>query len=84
MKAYEGTYTCEVSMEQTFHAAFAVANVSAAILPKSNPVLEGLSSHYQVGEYLDAVCTSAPCWPPAEITFYLNGRKVGLIYSINT
>jgi hypothetical protein len=76
MRTYEGTYLCEVSTEKPFLTDFAVANVSVAILPKSNPILEGLAHNYQVGEQLDAVCTSAPSLPPAELTFYLNGERV--------
>ncbi|KAJ8676000.1 hypothetical protein QAD02_011786 [Eretmocerus hayati] len=75
-RRYEGTYACEVLIERTFLADYAMANVSAAILPKSDPVLEGLSQTYQVGEQLDATCTSAPSLPAAELTFYLNGQKI--------
>ncbi|CAB0038813.1 unnamed protein product [Trichogramma brassicae] len=76
MKSYEGTYVCEVSTERPFLTDYGVANVSAAILPKANPVLEGLRHNYQVGEFLELACTSAPSLPPAELSFYLNGRKV--------
>ncbi|KAJ8675992.1 hypothetical protein QAD02_011778 [Eretmocerus hayati] len=73
---YEGTYTCEVLIERTFLADFAMANVSAAILPKSYPMIEGLSSTYQESAQLDATCSSAPSWPPADLTFLVNGQKV--------
>uniref|UniRef100_A0ABD2XME2 Ig-like domain-containing protein n=2 Tax=Trichogramma kaykai TaxID=54128 RepID=A0ABD2XME2_9HYME len=76
MKSYEGTYVCEVSTERPFLTDYGVANVSAAILPKANPVLEGLRHNYQVGEFLELACTSAPSLPPAELSFYLNGRKM--------
>ncbi|XP_014222586.1 uncharacterized protein LOC106649624 [Trichogramma pretiosum] len=76
MKSYEGTYVCEVSTERPFLTDYGVANVSAAILPKVNPVLEGLRHNYQVGEFLELACTSAPSLPPAELSFYLNGRKI--------
>ena len=76
MRAYEGTYLCEVSTEKTFQTDYAVANVSVAILPQNEPVLEGVQPYYQVGEQLEAICTSGPSLPPAELTFYLNKEKV--------
>ncbi|KAJ8675997.1 hypothetical protein QAD02_011783 [Eretmocerus hayati] len=75
-RRYEGTYACEVLIERTFLADYAMANVSAAILPKNKPIIEGVASSYRVGEQLDAVCTSAPSYPPAELIFQLNGQKV--------
>ncbi|KAK2582195.1 hypothetical protein KPH14_004548 [Odynerus spinipes] len=72
-----GTYTCEVSSEgPDFHIAYAHANMSVAVLPKMPPVLDGLRPYYEVGEVLEAECTSAPSYPPAVLTFILNGREV--------
>ncbi|XP_058798654.1 uncharacterized protein LOC131668471 [Phymastichus coffea] len=76
MKAYEGTYACEVSLESPFYADYAVANVSSAILPKSNPVLEGLAPYQLLGDQVEIVCMSAPSLPAAEISLRLNGAKV--------
>ncbi|XP_032454102.1 uncharacterized protein LOC100679863 isoform X2 [Nasonia vitripennis] len=76
MELYQGTYTCEVTLERSFDTGYASANVSVAILPQKNPVLDGVQNHYQIGEYLDATCTSAPSLPPAELTFYLNNQEM--------
>lgn len=80
MRSYEGVYTCEVTTDEPFLTDYAEANVTAAILPKSNPVIEGLAHNYEVGEQLDVTCTSAPSLPTAELAFYLNGEKV--LYTI--
>ena len=76
MESYAGLYMCEVSTEKPFLTDYAMANVTAAILPRGNPTLEGFRHNYQVGELLEVACTSSPSWPVAELVFYLNGRKV--------
>ncbi|XP_058798677.1 uncharacterized protein LOC131668483 isoform X3 [Phymastichus coffea] len=80
IKAYQGTYACEVSVEHTFQSDIAVANVSAAILPNSPPILQGLAPYYQVDDRLDVNCRSAPSYPPAEIVFYINKNKMPPAY----
>ncbi|XP_014207578.1 uncharacterized protein LOC106638754 [Copidosoma floridanum] len=75
-RAYEGTYLCEVATEEPFFSDYAVANVTTAILPKSSPVIDGLAPNYNVGEQLDASCLAAPSLPPADLVFYINGRKI--------
>ncbi|XP_058798676.1 uncharacterized protein LOC131668483 isoform X2 [Phymastichus coffea] len=63
------------------HADFRkIANVSAAILPNSPPILQGLAPYYQVDDRLDVNCRSAPSYPPAEIVFYINKNKMPPAY----
>ena len=76
MESYTGLYMCEVSTEKPFLTDYDMANVSSAILPRGNPVLEGFRLNYQVGEMLEVACTSSPSLPVAELAFHLNGRKV--------
>ncbi|XP_015605579.1 uncharacterized protein LOC107272690 [Cephus cinctus] len=72
-----GAYGCEVSTEgPNFLTAYREANMSVAVLPKKPPVLEGVRPNYEVGELLEAECTSAPSYPLAELAFLLNDRQV--------
>ncbi|KAI4503436.1 hypothetical protein M0802_001658 [Mischocyttarus mexicanus] len=73
----DGTYGCEVSSEApNFLMAYAEANMSVAVLPKNPPALDGLRPYYEIGEVLEAACTSALSYPPPVLTFILNGKEV--------
>lgn len=73
----QGTYACEVLTEApSFHSAYAEANMSVAIPPNKPPVLDGIKPYYQIGEILEAECTSAPSYPSAVLTFFLNDKVV--------
>ncbi|KAK0099056.1 hypothetical protein PV326_008370 [Microctonus aethiopoides] len=68
-----GSYACQVTAEgPKFDVNFDVANISVGVLPQRDPALEGLRTHYDVGDLLTAECTSAPSYPPAELSFHLN------------
>lgn len=72
-----GSYGCEVSSEApSFETDYREANMSVAVPPKSAPVLEGVRPSYEVGEILQAECTSGLSYPPAILTFILNGKEV--------
>ncbi|XP_014606411.1 PREDICTED: uncharacterized protein LOC106788034 [Polistes canadensis] len=72
-----GSYGCEVSSEApSFRITYAEANMSVAVLPKSPPALDGLRPYYEIGEILEAACTSALSYPPPVLTFILNGKEV--------
>ncbi|KAF7998329.1 hypothetical protein HCN44_009727 [Aphidius gifuensis] len=72
-----GSYACEVSTDApTFHMKFDVANMSIAVLPQRDPALEGLRSHYDDGDILEAQCTSSPSFPSAKLAFYINDIEV--------
>ncbi|XP_046488303.1 uncharacterized protein [Neodiprion pinetum] len=72
-----GSYMCEVSTEgPQFLIKEKTANMSVAVVPKRDPVLEGVRPTYDLGELLQAECTSAPGYPPANLTFILNDKQV--------
>lgn len=72
-----GSYGCEVSSEApSFETDYREANMSVAVPPKSAPVLEGVRPSYEVGGILQAECTSGLSYPPAVLTFILNGKEV--------
>ncbi|XP_020294241.1 uncharacterized protein LOC109859922 isoform X1 [Pseudomyrmex gracilis] len=72
-----GSYGCEVSSEgPSFETDYKQANMSVAVLPEHQPVLNGMRPSYEVGEILEAECTSALSYPPAVLTFILNSKEV--------
>ncbi|XP_012056220.1 PREDICTED: uncharacterized protein LOC105619308 [Atta cephalotes] len=72
-----GSYGCEVSSEApSFETDYREANMSVAVPPQSSPILEGMRPSYEIGEILQAECTSGLSYPPAILTFILNGKEV--------
>lgn len=72
-----GSYGCEVSSEgPNFEIDYREANMSVAIPPKDHPTLDGMRASYKIGDILEAECTSASSYPPAVLTFILNGKEV--------
>lgn len=45
-------------------------------IQETDPVIEIQKKEFEVGEFLDATCTSGPSKPVPEITWLVNGRKV--------
>ncbi|XP_068984754.1 uncharacterized protein [Bombus flavifrons] len=75
-----GSYGCEVSSEgPSFLTIYGEANMSVAIPPKERPSLRGLRPSYEVGETLQAECSSAASYPPAQLVFILNGKEVNKV-----
>jgi hypothetical protein len=50
--------------------------LSFSAFPTEDPMIEGVMSTYSVGDYLSANCTSGKSYPPAVLSWTLNGRKV--------
>ncbi|XP_029665447.1 uncharacterized protein LOC115236866 isoform X1 [Formica exsecta] len=72
-----GSYGCEVSSEgPIFETDYMEANMSVAIPPKDAPTLDGIRPSYKIGDILEAECTSGLSYPPAVLTFILNGKEV--------
>lgn len=72
-----GSYGCEVSSEgPSFETDYREANMSVAVPPKGPPILDGVRPYYEIGEILEAECTSGLSYPPAVLTFILNGKEV--------
>ncbi|XP_011264837.1 uncharacterized protein LOC105256539 [Camponotus floridanus] len=71
-----GSYGCEVSSEApNFETDYREANMSVAIPPRDPPTLEGIRPSYKIGDILEAECM-ASSYPPAVLTFILNGKEV--------
>ncbi|XP_034942359.1 uncharacterized protein [Chelonus insularis] len=73
-----GSYGCQVSGEgPKFDIMYDEANVTIGVLHAyGDPILKGIKSHYSIGDTLSVTCKSAPVYPPAQLTFFINGRQV--------
>jgi hypothetical protein len=40
-------------------------------------MIEGVLSSYSIGDYITANCTSGKSIPPANLSWHINGAKVG-------
>lgn len=60
----------------SFETDYEQANMSVAVLPKHQPVLDGMRPSYEINEILEAECTSDLSYPPAVLTFILNSEEV--------
>ena len=45
-------------------------------LPDEKPRITGIKEKYQIGERLEALCTSWQSHPPANLTWWINEEKV--------
>ena len=48
-------------------------------LPDEKPRITGIKEKYQIGERLEALCTSWQSHPPANLTWWINEEKVMLM-----
>ena len=46
-------------------------------LPDEKPRITGIKEKYQIGETMEALCTSWQSHPPANLTWFINEEKVG-------
>jgi hypothetical protein len=56
-------------------------NSSTALL-RRDPLVEGASTSYALGDEIRVNCTSDPSMPAAEVTWYINDKKVGFFNKI--
>jgi hypothetical protein len=49
-----------------------------ADLPDEKPRITGIKEKYQIGETLEALCTSWQSHPPANLTWFINEEPVSL------
>lgn len=76
-----GSYQCEVSEDAPlFHTDIRSAHMQVIELPKDDPAMQVDKKVIGVNDNFKAVCTVGPSYPPANITWYINGRKVGSNY----
>ncbi|KAH8358422.1 hypothetical protein KR093_000052, partial [Drosophila rubida] len=72
-----GSYQCEVSEDAPlFHTDIRSAHMQVIELPKDDPAMQVDKKVIGVNDNFKAVCTVGPSYPPANITWYINGRKV--------
>ncbi|XP_023165598.1 uncharacterized protein LOC111595891 [Drosophila hydei] len=72
-----GSYQCEVSEDAPlFHTEIRTAHMQVIELPKDDPAMQVDKKMIGVNDNFKAVCTVGPSYPPANITWYINGRKV--------
>jgi len=67
-----GEYSCEVVAERTFLTLIKKAHMQVVDLPDDKPRLTGIKEKYQIGETLEAMCTSWQSHPPANLTWFIN------------
>ncbi|XP_061396382.1 uncharacterized protein LOC133332014 [Musca vetustissima] len=72
-----GSYQCEVSEDAPlFHTDIRSAHMQVIELPKDDPTMQVEKKTITANDYFKAVCTIGPSYPAANITWYINGRKV--------
>ncbi|XP_046679162.1 uncharacterized protein LOC124366609 [Homalodisca vitripennis] len=72
-----GFYQCEVSADAPFfHTGIQKTHVTITEEPWALPAVMTEKSRYNMGEKIRANCTSQGGYPPANLTWYINGQKV--------
>ncbi|XP_017038660.1 uncharacterized protein LOC108102302 [Drosophila ficusphila] len=72
-----GSYQCEVSEDAPlFHTEIRSAHMQVIELFKGDPVLQVSKKMIGANDLFKAVCTVGPAFPPANITWYINTRKI--------
>ncbi|XP_023338379.1 uncharacterized protein LOC111709035 [Eurytemora carolleeae] len=67
-----GEYSCEVIADQTFHTLIKKAHMQVVDLPDDKPRISGIKDKYQIGETIEAMCTSWHSHPPANLSWFIN------------
>merc|ERR1719410_747150 len=70
-----GSYSCEVVADSTFLTLIKSAHMQVVDLPDEKPRITGIKEKYQIGETLEALCTSWQSHPPANLTWFINEEK---------
>ncbi|KAL9695266.1 hypothetical protein quinque_014551 [Culex quinquefasciatus] len=72
-----GAYRCEISGDAPeFKLAHGTANMSVAVLPQYDPIINGLQHAYSLGDFVVANCSSDMSSPPAKLYWFINDRIV--------
>ncbi|XP_077295388.1 uncharacterized protein LOC143917683 [Arctopsyche grandis] len=75
-------YFCEVSADAPlFHTEIQSTRLDVVDTPQSAPVLIVDRLRYSAGDNIRANCSSPLSYPPANLTWYLNGEKVNKTYT---
>ncbi|KAL6437373.1 hypothetical protein ACFW04_005104 [Cataglyphis niger] len=74
-----GSYTCEVTMTTPIYTAGADPVDMKVIRPQNaNPKIIFKKNKYEIGESLEANCTSSAAYPVPYITWFINGKEVDI------
>jgi len=68
-------FSCEVVADKTFLTLIKEAHMQVVDLPDEKPRITGIKEKYQIGERLEALCTSWQSHPPANLTWWINEEK---------
>ncbi|XP_055620316.1 uncharacterized protein LOC129764827 isoform X1 [Toxorhynchites rutilus septentrionalis] len=72
-----GQFQCEVSEDAPlFHTDIRQARMQVVELPKQDPLMQLDKSHITTLDNFRAVCTVGTSFPPANITWYINAKKI--------
>ncbi|XP_065093232.1 uncharacterized protein LOC135713942 [Ochlerotatus camptorhynchus] len=72
-----GHFQCEVSEDAPlFHTDIRHAKMQVVELPKEDPMMQLEKTHITTMENFRAVCTVGTSFPPANITWYINSKKI--------
>ncbi|XP_020286866.1 uncharacterized protein LOC109856232 [Pseudomyrmex gracilis] len=81
---HTGTYRCEVSGDAPdFTTIMVSAYMHVASLPNGDPELRVEKMRYAVGDTVRANCTVPAGYPPANVTWTVNGRTVNSSFVLN-
>lgn len=50
--------------------------ITFSALPRSDPIISGLGYRYEIGDYVEANCTSDASYPPAVLAWFINDIQV--------
>lgn len=50
--------------------------LSVAGLPQSKPAITGVEKAYNLGDKIEANCTTDKSWPPATVQWFINNQLV--------
>lgn len=77
-----GLYQCEVSEDAPlFHTDIRQAKMQVVELPDTNPSITLVKRFLNPSEILRAYCTVGVAYPMANITWYINGRRVRICFA---
>ncbi|XP_062558017.1 uncharacterized protein LOC134222887 [Armigeres subalbatus] len=72
-----GQFQCEVSEDAPlFHTDIRLARMQVVELPKEDPQMQLEKTHITTGDSFRAICTVGTSFPSANITWYINSKKI--------
>ncbi|XP_065082408.1 uncharacterized protein LOC135704818 [Ochlerotatus camptorhynchus] len=72
-----GLYRCEISGDSPeFKLAHGIGNMTVAVLPQYDPIINGLQHNYALEDFVVANCSSDMSSPPARLYWFIDERIV--------